>query len=107
MSHERPRVILRADKALILVPEPRWVAGEDGRDGDWGTDDTKNVELHLSTDDYVALTRQMPGLVHDFVAWVLTLDDPDPESQGFQDRRTATMTEIIRRAREAMGVQEE
>lgn len=40
-----------------------------------------------------------------FAQWVVSLDDPDPQSQGFQDHQTTTMTSIIRQAREALGDQ--
>lgn len=35
----------------------------------------------------------------EFVAWLVSLDDPDPESRGFQDRRTVTLSDIIEKAR--------
>jgi hypothetical protein len=41
--------------------------------------------------------------LREFARWVVSLDDPDPQSQGFQDRRTVTMTTIIRRAEDALG----
>jgi hypothetical protein len=35
-----------------------------------------------------------------FARWLVSLDDPDPDSAGFQDRRVTTMTRIIERARQ-------
>ena len=98
MKHQPPTAILRDDRALILVPEALRVSTKQ----DYG-DQTAEVELHLSREDYEALSRQMPGKVHDLLVWLVSLDDPDPESQGFQDRRTVTMTGIIQRARAALG----
>lgn len=43
--------------------------------------------------------------LRELAEWLVTLDDPDPASQGFQDRRTTTMTQIIERARKALDVQ--
>lgn len=45
-----------------------------------------------------------PEPVYDFVTWLASLDDPDPESQGFQDRRTVTLTQIVDRAKGVLGV---
>lgn len=102
MSRETPRAILRKDRALILVSQPLYVAISDT------TNTTPmSVELHLSREDYDALARQMPGEVHDFLTWIISLDDPDPASEGFQSRRVTTMTDIIRRAREAMQIGED
>lgn len=42
-----------------------------------------------------------------FARWVVALDDPDPDSQGFQDRKAVTLGRIIDRAREALGITEE
>lgn len=98
MSRQEPRAIVRDDRALILVPEALRAETRQSFGGEFA-----EVELHLSSEDYRALVRQMPGEVHDFMAWIISLDDPDPESQGFADRRSVTMTQIIRRAKEAMG----
>lgn len=100
MTHYEPRAILRDDRALIFVPEPLRV------ESSWDGGHVADAEVHLTLDDYAALARQMPGEIHDFMEWIISLDSPDPESQGFQDRRTTTMTDIIRKAREAMGTDE-
>jgi len=41
--------------------------------------------------------------LEELARWLLSLDDPDPDSAGFQDRRVTTMTRIIERARQALG----
>jgi hypothetical protein len=38
-----------------------------------------------------------------FAEWVVSLDDDDPESPGRQERRTVTLTQIVGRARAAIG----
>jgi hypothetical protein len=37
-----------------------------------------------------------------FAEWLVSMDDPDPDSAGFQARRTATLSQIIERARAAL-----
>lgn len=105
MTTDDPRAILREDRALILVPNPLRLSADEDGGGDWTTDNAGDVEMHMSRGDYEKLVRQMPGPVHDFVTWLISLDDV--EGQGAEDRRTVTMSQIIRKAKKAMGVQDE
>lgn len=41
-----------------------------------------------------------------FVEWIVEMDDPDPRSDGWNRRRSITLTRIIDRAREAQRVEE-
>lgn len=102
MSRDEPRAILRDDRALILVPNPLRLSAYEHGGGDWITDNAGDVEMHLSTEDYLTLVQQMPSPVKDFVDWIIALDDV--EGPGAEARRTVTMSNIIRRAKDAMGV---
>ncbi len=102
MAHvDPPRVILRGDRALILVPNPLRLSAEEDGGGDWSTDNAHDVEMHVGMEDYLALVRQAPGPVKDFLDWIIALDDV--EGPGAEARRTVTMSNIIRRAKHAMG----
>jgi hypothetical protein len=41
-----------------------------------------------------------------FARWLVSLDNPDPASAGFQERRAVTLIRIIDRARQALGEKE-
>jgi len=101
MTTDDPRAILREDRALILVPNPKRLSAFEDGGGDWSSDYASDVEMHLSREDYDKLVRQMPGPVHDFLTWIISLDDVD--GQGAEDRRTVTMSQIIRKAKTVMG----
>jgi hypothetical protein len=49
---------------------------------------------------------QRTDALEELARWLVSLDDPDPTSAGFQERRTVTMTRIIERARQALGEKE-
>lgn len=38
-----------------------------------------------------------------FAEWLVSLDDDDPNSPGRKDRQTVTLTQIVNRAKEALG----
>lgn len=38
-----------------------------------------------------------------FAEWVVSLDDDDPNSPGRLERKTVNLTQIINRAKEALG----
>lgn len=101
MTIVEPRVILRGDRALILVPNPLRLSADEHGGGDWSTDNANDVEMHVSMDDYLKLVRQAPGPVKEFMDWIIALDDVD--GPGAEARRTVTMSNIIRRAKHAMG----
>lgn len=48
----------------------------------------------------VEITRFDVSKGRQLLEWIISLDDPDPESGGFQDRRTVTLTQIISKAQE-------
>lgn len=98
-----PRVYLREKVAVLTFPYVAHVVLYEEEN----PFDTRDAEIHIPLEDYRALARSMPGEVVDFVKWIVSLDDPDPESEGFQDRRTTTLTDIIRRARKALDLPEE
>ncbi len=52
-------------------------------------------------------TQKRAETAEDVLRWLVSLDDPDPDSQGFQDRKAVTLNQIIGRAREALGITEE
>jgi hypothetical protein len=55
--------------------------------------------------NYILVSGPDDDLLADFARWLLTLDDPDDE-QGRADRQRVNLTQIIGRAREALGVAE-
>lgn len=38
--------------------------------------------------------------MEDFLDWIIDLDNLDPNSEGFQNRRTVTLDQIIEKAKE-------
>ncbi len=100
MSAPETRAILRDSRALIVASDALRVVTP------WAEGENTEVELHLRREDYRDLLRQAPGEIRDFLEWLVSLDDPDPESEGFQARRVTTMSDIVRRARTVLGKEE-
>jgi len=68
-------------------------------------DGGKPLSYSSETGDYVEDEVAPSELerLRQFARWIVSLDDPDPKSQGFQDRKTVTMNTIVQQAREALG----
>lgn len=41
--------------------------------------------------------------MRDFISWLVSLDDDDPNSPGRRDRQAITLTQIIEKAKVALG----
>ena len=54
----------------------------------------------------VKLLKRRVG-AEEFARWVVELDNPDPDSDGFQERRSVGLGDITKRARKALGLPEE
>lgn len=99
------------------VSKPEWVSAERGagfrntwgRDSEPATGGFGNGSIEGSVcyngGTPEGFEEKPQESVRDLVEWLATLDDPDPASQGFQDRRTVTLTQIVERAKKALGGQ--
>jgi hypothetical protein len=59
----------------------------------------------LAVDRGRSVTLERVARLEEFARWVAELDDPD--GPGYEARRTVTMSQIIGRARQALGITEE
>lgn len=65
---------------------------------------TQKLTVRVPLAELEALAEKVKSM-EEYLDWLISMDDPDPETPGGTERRTVTLTKIINRAAELRGVE--
>lgn len=98
-AHEQERQAVRSDAEYRISKLPV-------RDVSLVLPVTKKTAVRVPLAELEALVEKAQR-AEKYLDWLISLDDPNPNSTGNQDRRRVTLTQIIARAEDVRGEQEE
>jgi hypothetical protein len=94
----RMDLFLADDSRVVAEAAVRHLMAVDG----WRPPEPMTEWLLKTMRTSVEWTNQEHERLLGVLRWLVSLDDPDPESDGFRDRRTVTLAKIIDLARQAV-----